>query len=369
MAAIELVGVSKSFGDVEVFTGLDLLVPDGDFLVVAGPSGCGKTTLLRVIAGLEGVDAGDVYFDDHKFTEIHPFQRKVAMVFQDYALYSHRTAEGNITFPLEMRKVKARHRRRRAADEARYLRIEHLLAKYPKQLSAGQQQAVATARSLVADSDVLLMDEPLANIDPHARAAARRQLKRLHRDLGTTIVYVTNDQLETMALGERIAVMNADGRLEQVDAALTVYRRPANTYVAGFIGSPPMNLLPAEVASAEDGIEVVVGADRIRLDAATADRTPALRSWRGLPIIVGIRVEDLYRARRGASFHSCLHGRVVAVQNLGTERHVEVQLAGLSTTLWARVDAADTAAVGEMIELAVALDRIAFFDPATERSL
>jgi multiple sugar transport system ATP-binding protein len=163
--------------------------------------------------------------------------------------------------------------------------------------------------------------------------------------------------------------MNADGRLEQVDAALTVYRRPANTYVAGFIGSPPMNLLPAEVASAEDGIEVVVGADRIRLDAATADRTPALRSWRGLPIIVGIRVEDLYRARRGASFHSCLHGRVVAVQNLGTERHVEVQLAGLSTTLWARVDAADTAAVGEMIELAVALDRIAFFDPATERSL
>jgi len=248
MASLELKQLSKSFGSTPVVTAVDLRAEDGEFLVLVGPSGCGKSTILRLIAGLETPDAGQILIDGEPVNDREPKERDVAMVFQSYALYPHLTARKNVMFPLRMAGLPRREQERRANEAARLLGLEEALDRKPAQLSGGQQQRVALARALVREPRLFLFDEPLSNVDAQLRSEMRAEMKRLHRELGTTMIYVTHDQVEAMTLGTRIAVLHA-GRVQQVGPPLQIYQRPANRFVAGFIGSPPMNLLEGTAAA------------------------------------------------------------------------------------------------------------------------
>ncbi len=370
MASVHVTGLSKAFGgDPPVLDDVELAVADGEFVAITGPSGSGKTTLLRIIAGLETPTAGTVRIGGRDVTGVSPQARDVAMVFQDYALYEHKSALGNITFPLEVRRVTPESERlRRARDEARHFRIEHLLERKPAQLSAGHRQAVATARSVVRESSALLMDEPLAHLDAKARIEGRVELRRLHRDLGATILYVTNDQVEAMSLGDRIAVFD-EGRLQQIDAPLDVFRHPVNTMVAGFIGTPQMNLLPGELTRDAEGVHVLVGTDRITLDDAALAATPGWRDYVGAPVTVGIRPQDLTEARAGAPFRRCLHGRVTGIEDHGDERFARVDLGVPGVGATARLRAGGTERPGDRIELEAAVPHVRCFDPVTGRAI
>ncbi len=244
MAELQLRSLRKVFGETEILKSLDLDVRAGEFMVFVGPSGCGKSTTLRLIAGLEEASGGDIRVGGRSILELPPSERGVAMVFQSYALYPHMTVADNLGFPLKMQGEKPEAIRRKVGEVAEVLQLSALLARYPKQLSGGQRQRVAIGRAIVRRPQVFLFDEPLSNLDAALRVQMRLELARLHRELGTTMVYVTHDQVEAMTLGQRIAVFNA-GRLEQVGAPLELFERPANAFVAGFLGSPRMNLVDA----------------------------------------------------------------------------------------------------------------------------
>ncbi|HWC25833.1 MAG TPA: ABC transporter ATP-binding protein [Solirubrobacteraceae bacterium] len=244
--AVEVRGLSKHFrGGVRAIDGVDLATDEGEYLVLLGPSGCGKTTLLRTIAGLEEPTEGEVLIGGNLVNGLPPRARKIAMVFQSYALYPHKTVAQNITFPLKAERMEKADRDERATWAAELLGIGHLLERRPRQLSGGERQRVALARALVREPDVFLLDEPLSNLDAKLRASARDELKGFQRRVGTTTIYVTHDQSEAMGLGDRIAVMY-DGRLRQLGPPQEVYHRPADTFVATFLGSPPMNLVPRD---------------------------------------------------------------------------------------------------------------------------
>ena len=255
MTTVRLEGVSKSFGDLVACTDIDLTIRDGEFFVLLGPSGCGKSTTLRMIAGLETVSDGDIYFDDEMVTGTEPAERDVAMVFQNYALYPHKTVHQNIAFPLELmrRNIDDEEIERRVQETAELLQITDQLEKKPKNLSGGQQQRVALGRSIIREPSVFLMDEPLSNLDAKLRIRMRSELKQLHERLGVTTVYVTHDQEEAMSLADRIGLLN-DGRVQQVGPPREVFERPANTWVAGFIGNPPMNLLACSLDEDERAV-------------------------------------------------------------------------------------------------------------------
>ncbi|WP_020519692.1 ABC transporter ATP-binding protein [Catelliglobosispora koreensis] len=245
MAIVEVAGLVKEFdsGKVRAIDSVDLATKEGEYLVLLGPSGCGKTTLLRTIAGLEQPTSGQVLINDTVVTHLPPRARQIAMVFQSYALYPHKTVLGNIVFPLRAARVNPQERQRKAEWAAGLLGIEHLLARKPRQLSGGERQRVALARALVRDPQVFLLDEPLSNLDAKLRASARDELKRFQQEVGTTTIYVTHDQVEAMGLGDRIAVFS-QGKVRQIGPPTEVYDDPADTFVATFIGSPPMNLVP-----------------------------------------------------------------------------------------------------------------------------
>jgi multiple sugar transport system ATP-binding protein len=242
MARVETRSLSKRFGETRAVDGIDLLAEEGEFLVLLGPSGCGKTTLLRLLAGIEEPSGGAVLFDDEDVTGLPPRLRNVAMVFQSYALYPHMTVRENIAFPLRMRGVGKAGTADKVAWAARMFGIEPLLGRKPRELSGGERQRVALARAVVREPRVFLLDEPLSNLDAKLRASAREELRHFQRRIGVTTVYVTHDQVEAMGLGDRIVVMN-QGRIRQVGTPQAIYDDPADTFVAGFLGSPPMNLL------------------------------------------------------------------------------------------------------------------------------
>jgi ABC-type sugar transport system ATPase subunit len=255
MSSVTLRGIEKRFAAVEVLRGIDLTVEPGEFVVFVGPSGCGKSTLLRVIAGLEHISGGDLMIDDRQVNEVQASQRGVAMVFQSYALYPHLTVRDNMAFGLKVRKVPAAERERRVTEAAATLKLTSLLERYPRELSGGQRQRVAIGRAIVGNPAVFLFDEPLSNLDAELRVHMRAEIAALHKRLATTMIYVTHDQIEAMTLADKIVVLR-DGRIEQVGSPRQLYEKPANVFVAQFIGSPKMNILPAAHAGSlsEDGI-------------------------------------------------------------------------------------------------------------------
>ncbi|RQW97384.1 ABC transporter ATP-binding protein [Micromonospora globispora] len=307
MAAITLRELTKVYPNgVRALDALDLEIADGEFFALLGPSGCGKTTLLRTIAGLELSSGGSVRIGDRDVTSLPPGQRDVAMVFQDYALFPHMTVRDNIAYPLRIKKVGKADRQDKAARTADELGLSALLDRRPGQLSGGQQQRVALARAMACHPQVFLLDEPLSNLDARLRLEARTFLKRLQRELGVTTVFVTHDQAEALALADRIAVMEG-GRIRQVGTPTEVFRRPANTFVAGFIGSTPMNLVPARVR----GDELAVAAVRLPVPEDVRGELTD-----GEQVVYGVRPEYLDYSPEPAS--GALTGQVVVVENLGS---------------------------------------------------
>ena len=250
MASVTYKNVTKRFGDVAAVSDLSIEIADKEFLVFVGPSGCGKSTSLRLLAGLEEINEGEIYIGDRLVNDVPPKDRDIAMVFQSYALYPHMTVYDNMAFGLKLRKVPKQEIDRRVKEAAGMLGIEHLLDRKPKQLSGGQRQRVAVGRAIVREPNVFLMDEPLSNLDAKLRVQARAEISKLHQRLGTTFIYVTHDQTEAMTMGTRIAVLN-DGVLQQIDTPQHLYDLPANIFVAGFIGSPAMNFFEATLIRRE----------------------------------------------------------------------------------------------------------------------
>ncbi|MGD9067138.1 MAG: ABC transporter ATP-binding protein, partial [Desulfobacterales bacterium] len=283
---VRLKNVSKRYGKVIAVDQLNLAIKNGEFLVLLGPSGCGKTTALRMIAGLETADEGDIFIGERRVNEVLPKYRDVAMVFQSYALYPHMTVAQNIGYPLKLRDVKNEERQTAILKTARQVRLEGLLDRYPKQLSGGQRQRVALARAIVRRPQVFLMDEPLSNLDAKLRGKMRAELKHLQHELAVTTIYVTHDQIEAMTLAERIAIMK-EGVLQQVGTPKSVYNDPSNMFVAGFIGSPSMNFLSGELA---DG-DFVTGKCRVQ-EVGKGSRDD---------VLLGIRPEDMKIVSSGQS--------------------------------------------------------------------
>jgi multiple sugar transport system ATP-binding protein len=293
MAQIELERLTKVYPDgTRAVKALDLEIPDGEFMVLVGPSGCGKTTALRMVAGLEPITEGVVRIGGRVVNDLPPKGRDIAMVFQNYALYPHMSAYKNMAFGLKMRNLDKGEIGRRVREAARVLGLEEVLSKKPRTLSGGQRQRVAMGRAIVREPLAFLMDEPLSNLDAKLRVEMRAEIARIQRDLEVTTIYVTHDQVEAMTLGDRVAVMR-DGVLQQVDRPQGLYDRPANLFVAEFIGSPAMNLVGADVERSDGGMSVQFGENRLLLDDQTLADRPALRRFEGKRIIVGIRPDDL----------------------------------------------------------------------------
>jgi multiple sugar transport system ATP-binding protein len=300
MASISFDRVDKTFEDgTEAVAGLDLEIPDGEFTVLVGPSGSGKSTALRMLAGLEEVTAGTVWIGDRDVTDLPPKDRDIAMVFQSYALYPHMDVAANMGFALRMQGVGSAEIRERVEHAARMLGLEPLLHKRPRHLSGGQRQRVALGRAIVRQPLAFLMDEPLSNLDAKLRVEMRAYLQRLHQEVGTTTLYVTHDQTEAMTMGDRVAVMR-DGRLEQIDRPQELYDRPANVFVAGFIGSPAMNLVRARLERQGERVYAVVGSHRLAFGDGVVGRRPALAPWVGRDVVLGMRPETFEQSTNGA---------------------------------------------------------------------
>ncbi len=318
MAEVSLHGVAKSFGATEILRDINLSVDDGEFVVFVGPSGCGKSTLLRIIAGLETVSGGEIRIDKKRVNELPPADRKIAMVFQSYALYPHMTVYKNMAFGLKFAKTDKGEVDRRVRQAAEILKLTPLLNRKPRELSGGQRQRVAIGRAIVRNPSVFLFDEPLSNLDAALRVNTRLEIAKLHRDLGATMIYVTHDQVEAMTLASKIVVLN-QGRIEQVGAPLELYRSPRNLFVAGFIGSPRMNFIKGEVLSLNETKATLRFAGA---QAAVEVRPGSVKP--GDPVTVGIRPEHM--AEGGAETAS-LQGTIDVLEQLGESSYVYMKLA------------------------------------------
>ena len=353
MAGLELIGVRKTYPNgFKAIHGVETAVSDGEFIVIVGPSGCGKSTLLRMVAGLETVTEGEIRIGDRRVNELEPADRNIAMVFQNYALYPHMSVFDNMAYGLRNRRTPKDEIARRVADASGILQLDGMLDRRPNQLSGGQRQRVAMGRAIVREPEVFLFDEPLSNLDAKLRVQMRLEIKRLQRDLGTTSLYVTHDQVEAMTLADRLVVMNA-GVAEQIGTPLDVYAHPATVFVAGFIGSPAMNFLPGTVSGDRRGV-TLDGSNQ-----ALAVALPASAS--GDKLTVGIRPEHLEPTGRDAA---TLEMTVDLVEALGADSLVHGQLSGggQGPAVTVRVDGARRIAPGETLALAVAPERVHLFE-------
>jgi multiple sugar transport system ATP-binding protein len=359
MAEIRVENVRKVFGKVVAVDDVSLAIGDREFIVLLGPSGCGKTTLLRCIAGLEQVDGGRVFFGGRDVTDLAVRQRRISMVFQSYAVFPHMTVFDNVAFGLRMQHRPDADIKKRVQAAAELLHIEELLDRFPAQLSGGQRQRVAVARAIAYDADVLLMDEPLSNLDALLRLEMRAELKRLLAELNTTVVYVTHDQVEALSLGDRIAVMKS-GAFLQVDTPISVYDRPAAHFVGSFIGSPPMNFLTASVADSASAL--LVAGMKLPLSPAVA---AGLQAGGQSEVWLGIRSENIEPLNRPDA--DCLPAKVLVVEPLGSHNLLTVQVGGATIKVNAHPDAGFLAE--QEIWLRLSADKIRLMDKATGQAL
>ncbi len=356
MARVKISGLEKYYGSVHALRGIDLDIAEGEFVVFVGPSGCGKSTLLRSIAGLEEIDEGTIEIENDVVNEMRPRDRNVAMVFQSYALYPYMNVYENIAFGLRARKVPAPEIDRRVREAAEMLGIAGLLDRQPRQLSGGQRQRVAIGRAIVRDPRVFLFDEPLSNLDAKLREEMRTEIKRLHQDIGKTMIYVTHDQVEAMTLADRIVLLK-EGQIEQIGAPLEMFERPATRFVASFLGSPAINFVVGRVVRGEAGLAVRFG-DGTELALPEA-RSEKLGAWVDRDVVLGVRPEHMRRAEHGQ-----LDVTFDLVQPTGTRIYGTFTLAGSEVV--AELQAHDIEHTGERLSLAVDMKRIILVDPETD---
>jgi multiple sugar transport system ATP-binding protein len=394
MADIVLKELNKRYANgFHAVKDLSLEIAEGELLVLVGPSGCGKTTALRMIAGLEDISSGDLYIGGRRVNDVLERDRDIAMVFQNYALYPHMTVAQNIAFSLKLQRKPKQEIRERVRETASLLGLEGLLDQRPKQLSGGQRQRVAMGRAIIRQPQVFLMDEPLSNLDAQLRVQMRGEIESLQKRLDVTTVYVTHDQVEAMTMGDRVAVLR-DGVLQQVDTPAVVYDRPANLFVAGFVGSPPMNLVHATIERGDGGLVARLGAVTVPVPQAAAEER-SLEAWAGKQVIVGIRPEDLHGPGSEAATNGkpALTATVDRVEALGAsllayfgvdaERAKTESVAAATggaledAPLIKRAGAVFCAAfeprsgiqAGDTVEVRLDPERLHFFDPATEQAL
>ncbi len=391
MARVVLDKVSKTYahGGFKAVDQLSLDIADGEFLVLVGPSGCGKSTALRMIAGLEEITSGEVSIAGEVVNDVHAKDRDIAMVFQSYALYPHMSVYENMAFALQIAKLPRAEIDRKVLEVAKILQLEPYLRRRPGQLSGGQRQRVAMGRAIVREPEVFLMDEPLSNLDAKLRVQMRSEIARLQDRLGVTTIYVTHDQVEAMTMGDRVALMK-DGVLQQVDKPSVIYGRPANTFVASFIGSPAMNLYHAALAPADGGGDAILqlGSWKLRVPATLLAQRPALSAYLNKPVIAGIRPEDMEDLKLvpGHPADQTITADVQLAEALGSDNIVHFSLdarvaevidpdtlsdlttsldgAGVSACV-ARFDAKSEVQTGDKVSIAVDCSRLHFFDPQT----
>jgi multiple sugar transport system ATP-binding protein len=366
MARVTLSSVDKIYpGNVKAVDDFNLEIKDGEFVVLVGPSGCGKSTTLRMVAGLEEISSGTIQIGDRVVNDVPPKDRDIAMVFQNYALYPHMSVRENMAFGLKLRKFPKKEIEARVQEAAGILGLTEYLDRRPKALSGGQRQRVAVGRAIVRKPAVFLFDEPLSNLDAKMRVQMRVEISRLHHQLKTTMIYVTHDQVEAMTMGQRIVVMK-DGRTQQVADPISLYDRPANLFVAGFIGMPPMNVFSGHIRAGAQGLDFE-GPGGMRLPVSERDRA-ALAAYRDKPVKLGLRPEDIGSAAAEQVANAPRIRAVVEVlEPMGSESYIYFGLAG--QTFISRVDAHRTFTVGQMAEPAVFIGKAHFFDPSTEQRI
>ena len=367
MASLKLSNIVKKYSNgLVAVSDFNLDIEDKEFIIFVGPSGCGKSTTLRMIAGLEEISDGSLYIGDKLMNDVAPKDRDIAMVFQNYALYPHMTVYDNMAFGLKLRKTPKAEIDKRVKEAAKILDIEALLERRPKALSGGQRQRVAMGRAIVREPQVFLMDEPLSNLDAKLRVQMRTEITKLHQRLQTTFVYVTHDQTEAMTLGTRIVVMK-DGVIQQVDSPVNLYNKPNNMFVAGFIGSPQMNLIEAEIKKNGSDVVVAIGEYNIKL---TDTKAKAVEDggYIGKSVMMGIRPEDLHDEEAfiaTAGPGATIDADVEVTELLGAEIFLYLSVAGQSVT--ARVNPRSMAKAGDKIKIALDINKIHIFDKDTEK--
>ncbi len=370
MSTVSLRNIKKIYDNkVTAVHSFDLDIADQEFIVLVGPSGCGKSTTLRMVAGLEEISEGELYIDDKLVNDVEPKDRDIAMVFQSYALYPHMTVRENMEFPLKLKKVPKDEIARRVNEAAEILDITQYLDRKPKALSGGQRQRVAIGRAIVREPKVLLMDEPLSNLDAKLRNEMRAEIIKLRQRIDTTFIYVTHDQTEAMTLADRIVIMK-DGFIQQIGTPQDVFEHPANMFVAGFIGMPQMNLFEAKLNRKDGGYTVSVGEAEIPLAKELADRLAA-KQVGSMDVVAGIRPEHIQLKDEGTDV---LHGKVDVSEMMGSEIHLHVTAAGRDVVL--RVQTADLEKghrggfeFGSALNFTFRSDLIHLFDPTTEENL
>jgi multiple sugar transport system ATP-binding protein len=365
LARVLLENITKKFGDVTAVKNINLEIKDQEFVVLVGPSGCGKTTTLRMIAGLEEISDGKIFIGDQLINDVPPKDRNIAMVFQNYALYPHMKVYDNMAFGLKLRGIPKKERNERVNEAAEILELGDLLGRYPKQLSGGQRQRVALGRAIVRRPEVFLMDEPLSNLDAKLRVQMRAELQRLHKTLKATVVYVTHDQVEAMTLGQRVAVI-LKGELQQLENPLSVYSKPCNSFVAGFIGSPPMNFIKGSII--KQGDKYIFKCESFDINIPD-DIGSLLEDYIGKEVTFGIRPEDIWDIPSSDWIKDklVLKGIVDFREIIGAETYLYVHVG--QVPLVSRVGGLCDASTGSSFDVAINLSKLHFFDPATQKAI